>query len=1046
MALLGGPVSSAGALAPPLLWSAPVTADPGAPPDAISCPSEALCVAVDPSGGVVASSNPTASAPSWRTSATLGAPLTGVSCASAALCVAVASNGTAYTSLEPAREGTWLGTPISGHVTGVSCPSTSLCVAVDAAGEALWRSSPFGAWNSAALEGTPSLRAVSCASASLCAAVDAAGHVYVSSEPTRPGSWHERQVGYSGLSAVSCDALGVCVAFDEGGEALASADPADRERAPTWSSTQLGDVGAPAVSCAASGLCVAVNAGAGALASDTPAAGLPTWSESTAPGSHLETISCLASGFCVATDALGQALTARVPSPLVLTEGPAEVSSTTATLAGEVDSNDAAPTSCYFEYGTTSAYGSTVPCASPPATGSSVSTVTAPLTGLAPNTTYHYRLLVRTAVGGQAGQDVTFTTAVVVQFPIVYPHPSIHGVPAVGQRLTCSPGTSASSQLTYGWVRDLVAIPFAVSSTYTVKGSDSGHHLQCVVTSADPGGTATATSSFVTVPVGGAPASADETTVGTARFSGHTVTVPVSCSARATRGCNVSLRLTAVETLSGRRVVAVVAALRRATVTLASARAFLAQGSHRTVALALGTSARRLLAARHRLPARLIASGTVIGVIEATFSQQQLLLGPAAKPARVRRAQQSRARPQSARSTRRGAARPAGVGAGSPLAATPYMGWDTYFALGGRFSEASVLEQASQLLTSGLAARGFRYVWLDVGWWHGTRASNGQITVSPVQWPHGLAWLTHTLHAAGFRVGLYTDAGINGCGGANQGSYGHYEQDVNTFAAWGFDAVKVDFCGGAELQLTPAQAYASFHQAIAANSSHRPMLLSICNFLQPGQYAEGQPTLSSSAFGSYAFGPSAGNSWRTDTDVGLPGNVSFADVLRNMDADAAAPQAAGPGHWNDPDYLGPDQGLSAAQFRTQLSMWSMLAAPLMISDDLTRISRVSLSALQNSEVIAIDQDPAGVQGTLVSSAGTGEVWAKPLTGGSTAVALLNRGSTRTRIQTSAAAVGLPAAAAYTVRDVWSHRTSASSGQLATEVPPQTTVLLRVSPR
>ncbi len=106
--------------------------------------------------------------------------------------------------------------------------------------------------------------------------------------------------------------------------------------------------------------------------------------------------------------------------------------------------------------------------------------------------------------------------------------------------------------------------------------------------------------------------------------------------------------------------------------------------------------------------------------------------------------------------------------------------------------------------------------------------------------------------------------------------------------------------------------------------------------------------------------------------------MPFSDVLRNIDADAAAPQAAGPGHWNDPDYLAPDQGMSAAQFHSQLSMWAMLAAPLMISDDLTKIGSASLAAVQNTEVIAIDQDPAGVQGTLLSSAGNGEVWVKPL--------------------------------------------------------------------
>ena len=120
--------------------------------------------------------------------------------------------------------------------------------------------------------------------------------------------------------------------------------------------------------------------------------------------------------------------------------------------------------------------------------------------------------------------------------------------------------------------------------------------------------------------------------------------------------------------------------------------------------------------------------------------------------------------------------------------------------------------------------------------------------------------------------------------------------------------------------------------------------------------------------------------------------MHFPEVLRNIDADAAQPDAAGPGHWNDPDYLGPDQGMSATQFRSQFSMWSILAAPLMISDDLTQISRASLATVSNPAVVAIDQDHAGIQGRLISTAGSGQAWAKPLADGSVAVALLNRGS------------------------------------------------------
>jgi alpha-galactosidase len=389
----------------------------------------------------------------------------------------------------------------------------------------------------------------------------------------------------------------------------------------------------------------------------------------------------------------------------------------------------------------------------------------------------------------------------------------------------------------------------------------------------------------------------------------------------------------------------------------------------------------------------------------------------------------------------RSAVAPTGV-----LAPTPYMGWDTYFTFGGHFDEASVLAQASQLVTRGLAREGYRYVWLDVGWWQGTRNAAGEITVSATQWPHGMKWLTSTLHAAGLKVGLYTDAGSQGCGGVNQGSYGHYQQDVNTFAAWGFDAVKVDFCGGVRQGLEPAGAYTAFHEAIVHNASHRPMLLSICDYLQPGQFATEVPSLQNSSFSSYTFGPSSGNSWRTDTDIGVPGSIEFGSVLRNLDADAAQPEAAGPGHWNDPDYLGPDQGMSAAQFRSQFSMWAMLAAPLMVSANLISLSSASQTTISNREAISIDQDPAGLQARLLAASGNGQVWVKPLASGARAVALLNRGSGTIRIATTTTAIGMPATHSYLIRNVWTGAVSSvgSPGTITASVPGDSTVLVKVS--
>jgi alpha-galactosidase len=377
------------------------------------------------------------------------------------------------------------------------------------------------------------------------------------------------------------------------------------------------------------------------------------------------------------------------------------------------------------------------------------------------------------------------------------------------------------------------------------------------------------------------------------------------------------------------------------------------------------------------------------------------------------------------------------------LTPTPYMGWDTYFALGPRYSESTVLEEASALVDSGLSRLGYRYVWLDVGWWQGRRDSHGQMVVNRSQWPHGMAWLTFTLHSAGLLAGLYTDAGSSGCGGPHEGSYHHYRQDADTFAQWGFDAVKVDFCGGVRRHLNPRTAYMSFHRALQANSRHRPMLLSICNFLEPGQF-KGEPPFDQSAFSSYTFGPSIGNSWRTDTDVGSPGHVTFMTVLRNLDADAAHPEAAAPGHWNDPDYLGPDQGLTAGQFQAQLTMWVVLAAPLMISDDLLHISPLALSELANRQAVAIDQDLAGVQGTLLSTEGEGQIWIKPLHDGSEAVAFLDRGPKPVRLRTSAAALGLRAASQYEVRDIWAHSRSTTTGAIEVDVSGESAELLRIA--
>jgi alpha-galactosidase len=222
------------------------------------------------------------------------------------------------------------------------------------------------------------------------------------------------------------------------------------------------------------------------------------------------------------------------------------------------------------------------------------------------------------------------------------------------------------------------------------------------------------------------------------------------------------------------------------------------------------------------------------------------------------------------------------------------------------------------------------------------------------------------------------------------------------------------------------------------------MLFNIRNPFYANELGPNNPSYNRSVGISYTFGPTTGNSWRTQTDIGFVQNVQFSDVLRNLDSDAAHPEAAGPGHWNDPDYLAPQLGMTETESQTQFTMWSMVAAPLIIGSDVRSISPATLAMLTNQDVIAIDQDRLGVQGTAISTTGNAMVWAKPLAGGDKAVALLNRGSTPMVVSTDANAVGLPPAGRFQLDNLWQHSNTETAGKIAAVVPPHGAVLYRVS--
>jgi alpha-galactosidase len=377
------------------------------------------------------------------------------------------------------------------------------------------------------------------------------------------------------------------------------------------------------------------------------------------------------------------------------------------------------------------------------------------------------------------------------------------------------------------------------------------------------------------------------------------------------------------------------------------------------------------------------------------------------------------------------------------LAATPYMGWNTYYGVGGVFDQQTIISVAKELLVGGFARAGYRIVWLDFGWATGSRDKSGNLVADRAQWPNGLRWLTDWLHARGLLAGIYTDAGVSGCSHRGVGSFGHYQLDADTFAAWGFDAVKIDFCGAGQEGMAPEPLYREFARALRNNSSGRPMLLNVCNFWVPGQIDGHRPSLADSAYANALWAPKIAESWRTDTDIGFTRDVVFKNVLRNLDHDAAHPEAARPGHWNDPDYLAPQLGMTKTEAQAQMTMWAIVAAPLILGSDPRELSPATIKMLTNRSVIAIDQDRLGIQGTVVGHHRAAQIWVKPLIGGARAVAILNRGATPVELTTTPRAIRIARAARYRIENLWTH-TTVTAGVIRTRLAAHAAALYRVT--
>ncbi len=360
------------------------------------------------------------------------------------------------------------------------------------------------------------------------------------------------------------------------------------------------------------------------------------------------------------------------------------------------------------------------------------------------------------------------------------------------------------------------------------------------------------------------------------------------------------------------------------------------------------------------------------------------------------------------------------------------MGWSSWNAHGNNIDESTIKAAADAMVKSGMKKAGYQYVNTDEGWWSGTRDANGNITIDTSKWPGGMQALASYIHSKGLKAGIYTDGGASGCGGRDQGSYGHYKQDFLQFEQWGFDYVKVDWCGSWFMPLNAPTQYGQIRDAIASATAQtgRPMVFSICNW---------------GVDNPWKWGPTTGNLWRTSGDI----NASWGSILNNFDIATSHPTAQAPGGYNDPDMMEVGApSLSDTEDQSHFSLWAIAGAPLLAGNDVTTMNDTIKNILTNREVIAVDQDPLGLQGTKVSEPTPGlQVWSKVLkTPGQRAVVLLNRNTSPASITVNWSDLGLATGPAR-VRDLWAHANRGShSNSYTASVAAHGVVMLKISGR
>jgi alpha-galactosidase len=357
------------------------------------------------------------------------------------------------------------------------------------------------------------------------------------------------------------------------------------------------------------------------------------------------------------------------------------------------------------------------------------------------------------------------------------------------------------------------------------------------------------------------------------------------------------------------------------------------------------------------------------------------------------------------------------------LARTPPMGWNSWNKFAGRVDADAVRGMADAMAANGMKEAGYQYINIDDTWEAG-RDARGNITTNK-KFPE-MKTLADYVHGKGLKIGIYSSPGPNTCAGY-EGSHGHEEQDARTYAAWGIDYLKYDWCGARNLYTDEEMRAVYQIMGDALLKAGRPIVYSLCQYGRADVWKWGADV--------------GGNAWRTTGDI----RDTWDSMTKIGFAQDELAAWAAPGHWNDPDMLEiGNGGMNDDEYRTHMSLWSILAAPLLAGNDLRNMSPSILEILTNREVIAVNQDKAGKQGRRISKSADQEVWARPLFDGAQAIGLFNRGSAPAQIGVKWSDAGLNSAPTR-ARDLWARRdVHLDGGEYSVTVPAHGVVFLRVS--